>query len=471
MMLKLTLRCIFFIVLCFPSALSTHAQRTTKYIDFEATGIAGSQIKIISQEKFVRVLTTGGYVNTRLTDAYKRSEGLNFRSYYKEKKDEKIVDNLFDGPVYMYPGNEYFIDVFEQASNKLVMRYVLQRPKLSPKIEFYRQNNTHFYTTKTDGRDGELSLSPGEKVRLEIAQRKDFEGMEVEYSLRNLKTMRMQHGSSKHAFQNLVFAANTNYELRFNYVVQKESVGVLYIHVKPHWYQSPITYLVLLVVLVAIGILLLTLALKKKISSSQKEQEKLEQAAIRLQSLLNPHFTFNALSTIQGLMNTNRIDEANVYLQEFSSLLRQTLAKSQQVFNSLDQELEMMRMYIRLEAFRFNFSWTIEIAEVLNTSVIEIPTLLLQPLIENSIKHGLSGLGDKGQLTIICKEGQKKDTFVVVIKDNGTWVDKPAGYGISLTKERIRTLNTLRKEQTIVLDYNKQSGTEAILTFHHWINT
>ncbi len=448
-----------------------HAQQTTKYIHFEATGITGSEIKTISQENFVKVLTSGGYVNISLTDTFKRSDGLNFRSYYKEKKVEKAADNLFNSPVYLYPGNEYFIDVFEQASNKLVTRYVLQRPKLFPKIEFYGADNSHFYTTKTDGRDGELSLSPNENIRLEITRRMDFEDMEVEYSLRNLKTRRTQHGRSKSVFKNLSFAANTNYELRFNYVVQKESVSILYIQVKPHWYQSPITYLVLLITLVGIGVLLLTLTLKKRINSSQKEQQKLEQAAIRLQSLLNPHFTFNALSTIQGLMNTNRIDEANTYLQEFSTLLRQTLAKSQQVFNSLDQELEMMRMYIGLEAFRFNFSWTIEIAEELNTSVIEIPTLLLQPLIENSIKHGLSGLGNKGQLTIVCKEGQKKDTFVVVIRDNGTWVDKPIGYGISLTKERIRTLNTMRKEQAIVLDYSQERGTEAILTFHHWINT
>jgi two-component system LytT family sensor kinase len=75
-------------------------------------------------------------------------------------------------------------------------------------------------------------------------------------------------------------------------------------------------------------------------------------------------------------------------------------------------------------------------------------------------------------LRIICREGEKKNTFVIVVKDNGTWLNKKtdSGYGLSLTAERILTINKLKEEQAIVLDFNKQSGTEAILTFHNWID-
>ena len=109
-------------------------------------------------------------------------------------------------------------------------------------------------------------------------------------------------------------------------------------------------------------------------------------------------------------MNTDRIDDANYYLQEFSLLLRKTLAKSQSVYNSLDQELEMMKMYIRLEALRFGFVWNIEIDGEINISEIEIPTLLIQPLIENAIKHGLSNLEIREK--IVVEKGQKESTLL-----------------------------------------------------------
>ena len=232
------------------------------------------------------------------------------------------------------------------------------------------------------------------------------------------------------------------------------------------------TYTAILIVAAVICILAVTYNFKRKIKISKRAQQNLEQAAIRLQSLLNPHFTFNALSTIQGLMNTNRIEEANHYLEEFSSLLRKTLSKSHHIYNNLDQELEMMRMYLNLEALRFNFVWEIIIDEDINPVDIEIPTLLLQPIVENAIKHGLSRLGEEGKLLISCSKEKLNGNFSISIKDNGNWIEKIAGkgYGLSLTEQRISTINQLKAEQTIELTYNKQSGTTAILNFKNWIN-
>jgi two-component system LytT family sensor kinase len=436
-------------------------QQNDTYLSFSPAGIEGNQIKISHQGKTVKVLATGGYVDIQVNKALRIIDGLTFRAYFKNKSVEKTVDNPFDAAIYLTPGNDFYIDLLDIKLNKLVRRYILQRPKLVPRIEFYDQENHHIYTTNQDGKEGAFKLAPGEKIRLELIQRVAYEAMEVEYSLRNLKTSRTQQGVAKYSIKDLSLEPNTYYELRVNYVDQRESTAVIYIRVKPYWYQSTITYVSILVILAALGVLLLTKTFKRKINISKKEQQKLEQAAIRLQSLLNPHFTFNALSSIQGLMNTDRIDEANQYLEEFSSLLRQTLATSQQVFTTLDKELEMMRLYIKLEAFRFNFSWditkNITISDELNLSEIEIPTLLLQPLIENAIKHGIGNLGDQGKLLIACKKVDQKDTFVIMIKDNGLWVGNKnhTGYGLSLTAERIQTINKMKKEQSIILNFNK----------------
>ncbi|RKR80534.1 histidine kinase [Mucilaginibacter gracilis] len=211
--------------------------------------------------------------------------------------------------------------------------------------------------------------------------------------------------------------------------------------------------------------------LKRRIRASKEKQTEIEQSLRRVQAQLNPHFTFNALSSIQGLINTNQINDANYYLHEFSALLRQTLNRSQYIFNTLDKEIEMMNTYIGLEQLRFSFLSDIQISKTLNLRDIEIPTLILQPLIENAIKHGVSVLGDKGQLQISYKEGQQPGALVIIIRDNGNSFDDGAayGYGLKLTLERIAAINKLKREKAISLEFNKYAGTAISLIFNNWI--
>jgi hypothetical protein len=373
--------------------------------------------------------------------------------------------------VYLMINQEYAVDVLDKQTDTIVCRYLIKRLELIPTVVFNRKTKNGYNLTSV-AQAGRITISPGDSLTFNTVSDSIPENKEVVYILTNLSAKKYRSQVGESGFGPLKLAAGTRYELLVSYSIQRESANIYYIDVQPYWYRTGTIYIIAVIILLGIGLITATLVLKTKVRSSQKEQQKLQQAAIRLQSLLNPHFTFNALSSIQGLMNTERIEEANNYLQEFSSLLRQTLAKSQDVFNSLDQELEMMGMYLKLEAFRFNFSWDIIISPTLNPSTIEIPTLLLQPLIENAIKHGLPGLGDKAQLLIICKEVPETDNFIIVIKDNGTWVEKShdSGYGLSLTAERIKTINKLRKEQSIELIFDKENGTEAILTFHNWLN-
>ncbi|MES2417722.1 MAG: histidine kinase [Bacteroidota bacterium] len=456
-----------------------YAQSGKPLVHIEGKGLLNNQIKEAVKGKLIPIYTAGGFVELSTTPAFDYALPQRYyRAYYKENalsgnaERARIQKNEGHiGQVYLKVNDEFFVDIMDRQTDTLVNRYVIKRLKLIPDIKLsYRSNTAH--VSLLNGYSNKITLAPGEILSFATGSVARFENPVIEYTLVNLKTRKSTYKTGSPGFKPLKLEANTGYELRFNYALQPESTGVFYIQVKPHWYQLPIVYVIIIGVLAALSILIITLVLKNKIRSSQKEQQKMEQAAITLQSLLNPHFTFNALSSIQGLMNTGRIEEANYYLEEFSSLLRKILAKRKHIFNSLDQELEMMRTYIRLEALRFNFSWDIQISEILNPSVIEIPNLLLQPLVENSIKHGLSGLGDKGQLLIVCKEGQKKGTFIIIVKDNGKWVDKKSnsGYGLSLTAERIQAINKLRKEQAIDLVFNKQQETEAILTFHNWIN-
>ncbi|GAA4310667.1 hypothetical protein GCM10023149_05420 [Mucilaginibacter gynuensis] len=469
-----------FLIVCFQGVYGEqYSIPEQSYLNIEPAFADKNQVIKKVKGKLVQMYTTGGWVHISITDAFKvSSKMLYYRAGLKISNENNnsaqqttSAFQIDDRPLFIPVNSKILIDVIDLKTDTLVSRYIIKRPKLMPGIRFYRKekSNAPFYVLPPTGRPEKLSMMPG-KLDIGFAENAAFKGLEVEYVLIDEKTRRRQRGTSETGFGSLNLKANTVYELRFNYVTQNESVRSMYLFVKPYWYQSPKTYIALVVLLVTVGFVLMALLFKNKLKSSEKKQKKMEASAIRLQSLLNPHFTFNALSSIQGLINTDRIEEANQYLEEFSSLLRKTLAKSQHVFNSLDQELEMMRMYIRLEALRFNFSWNIEVAESLDLSAIEIPTLLLQPLIENAVKHGLQGLGDKAKLMITCKEGDEKDTFVITVKDNGTWVEgNGSGYGLSLTAERIRMINKLKKDQSITLEFNKLLGTEAIVTFHNWL--
>ena len=135
--------------------------------------------------------------------------------------------------------------------------------------------------------------------------------------------------------------------------------------------------------------------LKAKASIKQQMAE-LEGKAIRAQ--MNPHFIFNSLNAIQESIVTEKIDAAYDYLSRFSKLLRMVLDNSDKNLIPLSSELETIRLYLSLEALRFSqsFSYTIENNDKLDKEDIYIPSLLLQPFVENAIWHGL-----------INKEGEK----------------------------------------------------------------
>ena len=416
-----------------------------------------------------------GFISIQPNAHFKRmANRLYYRGYFSKSGIKKSLNlGLFTHfedrqPIYMKPGQEFTVDILTRTGDSLLYKYTINRPVLIPEVILYTQKDGKPLAITEKLSIGEVDLPPGGSVRLGIDHKLTF--LEARATLINLKTRKRQEGFIRNGLLPLNLHADTDYELRVSFTQQPEIQSVIIIHVKPFWFHNWITSSISTLVLSLFVLWMVATRLRRKVRLARERQVKLEEAAVRLQSQLNPHFTFNALSSIQGLMNTGRIDEANYYLQEFSSLLRKTLSKSQHVYNTLDQELEMMRTYIRLEALRFNFSWEIEVDETLSTAEIEIPTLLLQPLIENAIKHGLVNLAEKGQLHIFCKQGETTDTLVIAIQDNGEWLDQPQGYGLSLTADRISAINKIRKDQQISLTFDKSSGTSAILHFKNLIN-
>lgn len=152
-----------------------------------------------------------------------------------------------------------------------------------------------------------------------------------------------------------------------------------------------------------------------------------------IKSQMNPHFFFNALNTIQAFIYNNDKLTATEYLSKFSKLTRLILESSEEEYISLEQELNLTNFYLQLEKVRFSdeFSFEINVDDSINTDEVLIPTLMFQPFIENSIKHGL-----------LHKSGSKILKLFLFLTDDGRIVVEIIDNGIGIKRSReINSIN------------------------------
>jgi len=208
-------------------------------------------------------------------------------------------------------------------------------------------------------------------------------------------------------------------------------------------------------------------AKKLALQYRDKEIAKLRLESVRSQ--LNPHFLFNALAGIQTLMNKNETDNANRYLVKFARLTRNVLDHKELI--SLTSEKTLLDDYLQMEQLRFGFQYQITASPDLDAENIEIPAMLLQPFVENAVKHGIAEKGADGRIEIDFT-AQSAD-LVLSIKDNGSGFNVSQDYeglGLALTKNRISLLNSIYKATPFVLDMKAdKDGTIIKITLNQWL--
>jgi tetratricopeptide (TPR) repeat protein len=215
-------------------------------------------------------------------------------------------------------------------------------------------------------------------------------------------------------------------------------------------------------------ILYKNLALKRKnekLESRGKQAElqrhvtDLEMQALRAQ--MNPHFIFNCLSSINRFILKNETEAASNYLTKFSRLIRTVLTNSKKSFISLEDELEMLRLYLDMEKLRFkdSFDYSITFVNSIDDGNVFVPPLLLQPFAENAIWHGLMHKEGQGKLEIELRIDEK--VLTCAISDNGIGRNKAAALksksaekqkslGLQITKERLALLNEEFSSETFL---------------------
>jgi sugar lactone lactonase YvrE/signal transduction histidine kinase len=192
---------------------------------------------------------------------------------------------------------------------------------------------------------------------------------------------------------------------------------------------------------------------KRKEARLAKEILSVQTASLEQQaftSLMNPHFMFNALNSVQHYINVQDRQNANRYLSDFASLIRKNFEAAQQSFIPLEQEIENIKIYLRLEQMRFNerFAYDVSVADNLDMEEWMIPTMIVQPLLENALLHGLMPSSIDGKLAIGLKE--QNGGLLITITDNGIGLANSAALkntgshksrGMELIKKRIAALS------------------------------
>lgn len=264
--------------------------------------------------------------------------------------------------------------------------------------------------------------------------------------------------------------SGTNYMLMVRYIGEGNKISAYFFNTYSAWYpylmffRRNVVYFMFLFAIINVILLYRFLNTKRR-----NRQYQLELKSLFAQ--LNPHFVFNSLSSIQGLMNNNEIEKANQYLSGFSGLLRTTLEKGAKEVIPLSEEIDNLENYIHFERLRFNFKYEKDIEPYLPIGEINMLPLLAQPLIENSVKHGISGMGDKGLLGMRIYTVER-DLFLA-IKDNGKGFDVEeykAGYGVELVQKRISAYNKWHRKTKIVMTMKSEpNNTVMVLQFQNWL--
>jgi LytS/YehU family sensor histidine kinase len=217
--------------------------------------------------------------------------------------------------------------------------------------------------------------------------------------------------------------------------------------------------------------------LKNKLEDAELlfiEKQKASDSEIKaIKSQMNPHFFYNALNSIQGYIYSGDKENAAKSLGLFSDLSRSVLESSRNIETSLHDEIELLENYLKLETMRLpKIKYSIQTSELINFHDIYLPSMLLQPLVENAIKHGLANKQGAGLLSIAFKENNRK--LYIEIEDDGIgredaaeiakrMIKKSASFSTEANISRIDLLSANKTEKITqeIIDKKDSNGNAA----------
>lgn len=229
--------------------------------------------------------------------------------------------------------------------------------------------------------------------------------------------------------------------------------------------QQRWTFIIFLILAAFIGYFVFN-SYKQKLFKAEHERLRLSNKQLLLeqknrQNQLNPHFIYNSIANLQGLISTDRKQEANQYLVTLTKVIRDMLELNRKDFIPIDKEIRSLQNYVNLQQMRFShsFDFQVETAD-LEIDNILIPPMLIQPFVENAIEHGLMNLEKQGRLTVEFLQDNK--TLRIKIVDNGK-----GGVGFSTKRGEKESLSQVITKERIELLYGRDPEVAGLKIYPH----
>ncbi|KAB2825887.1 sensor histidine kinase [Aliivibrio finisterrensis] len=211
-----------------------------------------------------------------------------------------------------------------------------------------------------------------------------------------------------------------------------------------------------------------TMLAEQALALSKRKQLEQEKALIlsqlsQLQSQIEPHFLFNTLANISALIELDS-NKAKLMLEKLTDLLRGSLKTNRNPLITVEQEIELLNAYLSIQQIRLGDRLTYDIDNQI-IEPISLPPLLIQPLVENAITHGIEPSAQGGQLMVQFK--QENNQFIVVISDNGIGLESVSpskGHGMSINNIKQRLHDLFDGSASVRITENKDGGVNAELT-------
>ena len=226
----------------------------------------------------------------------------------------------------------------------------------------------------------------------------------------------------------------------------------------------------------------------KKTAEEEKliaDNRVLEKELDALRSQMNPHFLFNSLNSINDYIMHQEPRVASKYLTKFSKLMRTILNNSKKKFVTIQEELEAVNLYMEMEQLRFSgkFDYELNVDSGIDKDALMIPAMLIQPYLENSVKHGIKHLKNIKGTVMVNIQQVDNNRIKIQIKDNGIGRKKSQeikhsldrnrkSYGLEITSDRVNILNQIYNVDADLkyIDHVNPTGTEVILSLKPIIN-
>lgn len=442
-----------------------------------------------------------GLPDNNVTDIYEEPNGDYWLvtnrgiSYYSKSKNEyrnfTTKDGAYSqeydwGNVFKIEGDRY---VFGGTDGISVFRKDnIQAQNIRPKVQITRLsiNEKPFRTKTYIGETTKLELEPSQNTfSLDIIgiEYGSPERVKIQYQLEGVDNQWIKAGNP--AIARYVNVVEGTYKFRVKATDEDEKMSseerIITVIIHAPYYRTAWFRALLVVSLILLGFLFYRLRIKQIREEAKKKEEirrlRAEAEINALRSQMNPHFIFNCLNTIDSYILLNKTDDASEFLNKFSKLIRRILENSREEFNTILKEIDTVELYIKLEQERIypKFSYDISIDEQFGNEEYYIPTMLIQPFVENAILHGLRHKKDGfGELYLNLKK--VSDQIVIHIIDNGIGREaskkinssKSIGrksVGIYVTEERIEKLNEIysQKANFKITDINENDDKGTIV--------